>query len=583
MPSRSVEVLIVEDSPADARLVDLWLGEAAPGQFVLTHVERLQDAITHLTSARYTFDAILLDLSLPDSEGLAGLTEVLAASPLIPIIILSGYDSEERAVQAVQRGAQDYLIKGQGDGHLLARSIRYAMERKQAEERLRFLSTHDILTQLPNRALFLDRLAQNLAKSRRVGGVVGVLYIDLDRFKTINDTSGHAVGDLMLTAVSKRLSACVREGDTVARVGGDEFVLILADLAQAQDIVRIAQTVLDAFSHPFSLGGHELFSTASVGIALFPEDGDCPEALLESADTAMYRAKERGRNNYQYYSPTMHTTALMRLSMETGLRSAIGQNELTLHYQLLVDISSLQVHSIEALLRWRRNGEEYVSPTCFIPLAEETGLMLPIGEWVLRTACAQNRAWRDLGLPPVRIAVNLSPIQIQQKDFVQMVRTALDVNGLPPDALELEITEGVMMQDVERAIPVLQSLHEMGIRISVDDFGTGYSSLNYLRRFAIDTLKIDRSFVNDITSDPDDAAIVRAIVTLAHSLDLTVVAEGVETTAQLRHLRSLGCNLIQGYLLSKPVSADEITATLRFGWQAPEAVLEMSNPPSFSD
>ena len=567
MPGRFIEVLIVEDNPADARLVDLLLNEAAPSQFSMTHVGRLDNAVGCLSSSRRSFDVVLLDLSLPDSEGLAGLTEMIAASPLTPVIVLSGYDSEERAIQAVQSGAQDYLIKGQGDGHLLARAIRYAIERKQAEERLRYLSTHDTLTQLPNRTLFSDRLGQSMAKSRRDGGVVAVLYVDLDRFKIINDTLGHAAGDLMLTTVSKRLTTCVREGDTVARIGGDEFVIVLTDLAHTQDIARIAKAVLDAFSNPFSLAGRELFTTASIGIALFPEDGDNPETLLENADTAMYRAKERGRNNYQYYSAVMHTAALIRLEMETGLRGAIGRNELTLHYQLLADLSSLQISGIEALLRWQRNGEAYFPPAEFIPLAEETGLVVPIGEWVLQTACAQNRAWRDLGLPLVRIAVNLSPIQIQQKNFVQMVQGALDAHGLPADSLELEITEGAMMQDVERAIPMLQHLHEMGIRIAVDDFGTGYSSLNYLRRFAIDTLKIDRSFVRDITTDADDAAIVRAIVTLAHSLDLTVVAEGVETLEQLHYLQALGCNKIQGYLFSRPIAADEMTALLRGGWQ----------------
>ncbi len=441
-------------------------------------------------------------------------------------------------------------------------SFRDITKRKQAEERLHYLANFDSLTGLPNRPLFSDRLSQALQRASWHKRSVAVLFLDLDRFKNINDTLGHAFGDLVLKNVSERLTACIREGDTVARLGGDEFVLILDNLAQEEDTRLIAQKILGALSSPFSVEGHEFFITTSIGIALYPNDGNTYESLIKNADTAMYRAKEKGKNNYQHYSPALNAKISERLALETNLRRALERNEFELHYQPLVAPAWGQVVGVEALLRWKRPGIGMIPPSEFIPVAEETGLILPIGEWVLRTACAQNKAWHSAGLPPIRMAVNLSGGQFQQHNLVETISNILHETGLSPEFLELELTESIIMKSTEVTVTMLRRLDALGIKISVDDFGTGYSSLSYLKRFPVSTLKIDRTFVGDLTTDPDDKAIVKAIITLAHSLKLGVVAEGVETREQLNFLRSLQCDYVQGKLFSTPLPADDVARLL---------------------
>jgi diguanylate cyclase (GGDEF)-like protein len=434
---------------------------------------------------------------------------------------------------------------------------REVSERKRAEARLNHLATHDALTDLPNRNLFADRLGQALLRTAWRKRSVAVLFLDLDRFKVINDTLGHAIGDLMLKVVAERLTQCIRTGDTVARLGGDEFVLILDDLAQPQDTTKVAQKILDAFSKPVEIDRRELFITASIGIALYPGDGEEVEALLKNADTAMYRAKEQGKNNYQLYSASLNVKASERLTMEGHLRHGLERGEFLLHYQPQVDLVTGRIVAMEALIRWKRPGWKIISPADFIPLLEETGLILPIGEWVLRTACAQNKAWQRAGHPPIRVSVNLSGRQFQKTNLIRTIAAALDETGLSPKFLELELTESIIMKNEEATIISLRQLHESGVAISIDDFGIGYSSLSYLNRFPINTLKVDRSFVNDISTHPDNAAIVTAIITMAHSLHLNVVAEGVETADQLEFLRALKCDQMQGYLASRPLSAEE--------------------------
>lgn len=373
---------------------------------------------------------------------------------------------------------------------------------------------------------------------------------------------GHSVGDLLLNAVAERLTASVRDGDTVACLGGDEFTIILADVAKEEDVAKAAHKIHNVFSKPFDLEGRELFATTSIGISIYPKDGEDPETLLKNADTAMCRAKEEGRNNYQFYSPTMTVKAAERLALEDSLHHALQRGEFLLHYQPQVDLKTGQIIGMEALVRWQRPDRGMVSPKEFIPLAEETGLIVPIGEWVLRTACAQNKAWQAAGFPPIRMAVNLSARQFQQRNLIEMVARVLEETGLASNYLELELTESSIMQNVQTTIATLRELNAIGIAISIDDFGTGYSSLNYLKRFPINTLKIDQSFVHDIPNDPDDAAIVTAIITLAHSLKLKVIAEAVEIVEQLEFLRSLQCDKIQGYLFSKPLPAEEATKLL---------------------
>jgi diguanylate cyclase (GGDEF)-like protein/PAS domain S-box-containing protein len=435
-------------------------------------------------------------------------------------------------------------------------------ERKQAEEQIRTLAYHDALTGLPNRLLYADRLAQAVAQAHRLGHRVGVLFLDLDRFKVINDSLGHSRGDLLLKEVALRLLSCVREGDTVARLGGDEFTLILPGVQQAQGAARVAEKILEAMRQPFDLAGRELYVTASIGISLYPDDGRDIEGLLKFADTAMYRAKDQGRDAYQLYTAGMTETAVERLAAESSFRRAVAQKELVVYYQPLCDIASGHVRAVEALLRWQSPDRGLVGPSEFIGLAEVTGLIVPIGGWVLRTACAQAVEWHRHGHQGLSLAVNLSARQFLQPDLVAHVKSALLETGMPASLLEVEITETSAMQNAEVTIATLRELKELGVRVAIDDFGVGHSSLGYLKRLPIDTLKIDQSFVRDITTDPDDAAIATAVIALAHTLKLTVVAEGVETPEQLAFLRDRHCDRMQGHLLSVPLPAPKCLAFL---------------------
>ncbi len=448
---------------------------------------------------------------------------------------------------------------------LAGKLVREISERKSAEQRLGHLAHHDVLTGLPNRILFNDRLSQALIEATRHEHLAAVLFLDLDRFKTINDTLGHETGNQLLKAVAGRLSDCLRAGDTVARLGGDEFAMILPDITHIDHVSRIAEKIQTSFGRPFHIGGRDLFITASIGITLYPFDDNNIDGLLKNADIAMYRAKEQGRNNYQYYTAEMNAQALERLTMENHLRHALERGELLLHYQPQIDLASGEICGVEAMLRWQHPQWGLVGPDQFISLAEETGLIVPIGEWVLGTACAQNRAWRAAGLKPVSIAVNLSPRQFTQQDFPGSVRRLLADSGLETACLELELTENIMMQHVETTTGALQELSALGVRFSIDDFGTGYSSLSYLKRLPIHAIKIGPSFMRDVTTSAADAALVAAIIALAHSINIKVVAEGVETKEQLVFLRAHRCDTMQGFYFSKAVPAAEFAELLRAG------------------
>ncbi|HJX17508.1 MAG TPA: EAL domain-containing protein [Acidiferrobacterales bacterium] len=438
-------------------------------------------------------------------------------------------------------------------------------ERQQAQERLNYLAFYDTLTGLPNRLLLLDRIRQTTLESRRHERLVAILYLDLDRFKLVNDTLGHDAGDQLLKDVAGRLTGCVRPGDTVARLGGDEFTVVLANVAHVDDVGRVAQKVIDAFAQPFQLAGQELFMSPSIGITLYPFDDTDPGALLKNADAAMYHAKDSGRNTFRFFTADLNTRAARRLDLETALRYALEREEFVLHYQPQVDLTSGRIIGLEALVRWQRPGTGLVSPLDFIPLAEETGLIVPIGEWVLRTACAQNKAWQEAGLPALNMSVNVAARQFQQQDLAEIVARVLQDTGLDARWLTLEITESTVMRDAGAAITALQEIGSLGVGLSVDDFGTGYSSLSYLKRFPLNCLKIDKSFIDDITTDPDDAAITTAIISMAGSLEIMVVAEGVETLAQLNFLRARGCDAMQGYYFSKPLPAAAFATLLAGG------------------
>lgn len=438
-------------------------------------------------------------------------------------------------------------------------------EQQRYEEQIKQKSYHDPLTGLPNRVLFDDRLSQSLVQAKRSRNKLAVYCLDLDRFKKINETLGHDIGDRVLQQVAKRLGECLREGETLTRLG-DEFIIMRPELHQVQEAAKLAQIILDAFSQPFLVDGYELFISPSIGMSIYPNDGTDGPTLLKHANTAMRRAKEKGRNTYQLYMPMMNQQAYESLALESDLRKAVERGELQVYYQPRVHLASGQLVGMEALVRWHHPELGLIPPARFIPLAEETGLIVQIDEYVLRTACTQNKAWQDAGLPPLRVAVNLSARQFMHKDVAATVAHLLSETGLDPRYLELEITESSAMHDAEAAVATLQRLKELGIHLAIDDFGTGYSSFNYLKQFPIDTLKIDRSFVRDIHTDPGDAEIVSAIIMLARSLKLNVVAEGVETEAQRLFLKRKKCEEMQGFLVSPPLPPRQFEERLRSAW-----------------
>jgi diguanylate cyclase (GGDEF)-like protein/PAS domain S-box-containing protein len=452
-------------------------------------------------------------------------------------------------LEALGNNLLDY--PGIGGVVLTSRDISH---RKAAEGRIQYLAHHDFLTGLPNRTLMCDRLTVALAQARRWTHVVAVLFINLDRFKVVNDTLGYTAGDAVLQQVAVRVKYCTREGDTVARLGGDEFMIVLPNLTSPQDAASVAQKVVQEFARPMQVDGQDLVVSASIGVSLFPADATRADDLVQNADTAMYSAKELGRNRYRFYTADLNVQTQERLAIEQGLRVAEQHKELRLLYQPKIDLGSRAIIGVEALLRWHHPSLGLISPVRFIPVAEETGLIVPIGEWVLRTACRQIREWRDKGIR-LPVAVNLSARQFRECNLAQTIDRIRSEAGIAPEYLEIEITESDAMVDAESAIATLSQMKANGVSISIDDFGTGYSSLSYLKRFPIDTLKIDRSFIDNVATDGDYGAIVKAIIALAHSLDLKVVAEGIETEGQAEFLNRAGCDFAQGFLFSPPVNA----------------------------
>jgi diguanylate cyclase (GGDEF)-like protein/PAS domain S-box-containing protein len=435
-------------------------------------------------------------------------------------------------------------------------------DRRRAQELIVFQAFHDPLTGLPNRALLMERLNLCLAKARRAGKLLAVLFLDLDLFKAINDGFGHGAGDAVFQEVARRLTLSVRDDDTVARVGGDEFIVLLPEIARSEDAATVARKLLDAIAQPFSSGGRRLDLTTSIGVSIYPDDGQDAEALLRSADNAMSRAKERGRNNYQLSIRELTEEAVKRLALQAGLRQAIERNELILHYQPVLSLTSGRIVEMEALVRWQHPEKGLIMPGAFIDVAEKAGMMVPLGDWVLGKASRQLKSWQHQGFPDMRMAVNLSPSQFHERNLVTTIQRALTDAALRPETFEIEITEGVAMEDAEVTVANLMALRDLKVGVSIDDFGTGYSSLSYLKRFPVTTLKIDRSFVSDVVTNSADAGIVRAVVAMAHGLKLNVIAEGVETKEQFAYLRENGCDALQGYWFSRPLPVESVDRLL---------------------
>jgi diguanylate cyclase (GGDEF)-like protein len=481
----------------------------------------------------------------------------------------AGREREIRVAETTLAASDDQLVRLQeANAHLVVATIeahKLAEQVQTAKADMDHLAHHDVLTDLPNRILLQDRLGQAIELARRQCRQLAVMFMDLDQFKHINDSLGHAVGDQLLQSVAHRLVGCVRQSDTISRQGGDEFVLLLPTIEHAEDAALSAQKILAAFALPHHIDGHDLRIGVSIGISIYPGDGEDLETLIKSADTAMYHAKESGRNNYQFFEQSMNTRAVQRQSVEASLHRALERQEFVLYYQPKINLHSGAITGVEALIRWQHPALGLLLPEQFVHIAEDSGLILPIGRWVLREACLQARAWQDLRLPPITVAVNTSTLEFYAKDFLEYLRMTLEETQLEPRYLQLELTESVLMRDAASTESVLHALADLGIKLAIDDFGTGYSSLSYLKRFPIDTLKIDQSFVNEITSNPDDATIVTAVIAMGKSLRQSVIAEGVETKEQYAFLLTQQCDEGQGYFFGRPMAADALGVLLKTG------------------
>lgn len=581
----SLHVLVADDDPTVRLLMQAAL--EARG-YAVTVVE--DGAAALAAFHREPADVVLLDVEMPGLTGYEVCEEIRRGwGSDIPVVLVTGHDDVDSIERAYESGATDFMAKPINwtlIGHRLRyilRAFRDAAERRRAEQHVRRLAYFDTLTGLPNRQSFHELLERHLARSRHDGAGLAVLFLDLDGFKGINDSLGRGIGNLVLQWVADRLRTGLRPGDIlgrqvdglrdaaagaadnlyVARLGGDEFTVLLPSIGQTEDALVVAHRIREMLGRPFVVEGQEIIMTVSIGITLFPDDARDAETLLMHADTAMYAAKAEGRGNCRYYSASLTERAVVRLGLESALHQALERKEFHLVYQPQIDAVSGAIRGVEALIRWQHPEKGLISPLDFIPLAEELGLILPIGAWVLQTACADAMRWRTLGLPPIRMSVNISPIQFRDRDLQKKILAALAATGLPPSQLEIEITESTLMEDASHTLALMQSLRGLGIHIALDDFGTGYSSLQYLKQLPLTTLKIDRAFVRDMPDSKADEAIVRAVVSLAQTLGMRVTAEGVETGDQETVLTELGCHIIQGFHFSRPLSFDAFAALLQ--------------------
>lgn len=553
-----MKILLVEDDANDVAFLKACLRRQDVKSVELVRVASMADAVGALKKNQ--FDVVLLDLNLPDSTGHNSVRSIQNADSSAPIVVLSGEGDEDFAIEILNRGVQDYLVKWEGDGRTILRAIRYAIERKRSEEKLSFLAQYDALTEIPNRRHFQDQLERASTRARRGNKQIGLLFFDLDHFKTVNDTLGHQAGDVLLGMVVERLKTCVRTGDLLARLGGDEFAVMLEDIEGPLAAEAVAKNILSVFEKSFTLGSRDISITASVGITIYPNDTNDPLTLLNNADIAMYQAKDRGRNNFKFFTQHMHEEIIEYHRLESDLRNALLNDEFVLMYQPQIGLADGKVQALEALLRWNHPERGFLLPAEFLSVAEESGHIVPIGLWVLERVCRQLREWQEAGVPLLRIAVNIAPANFHQSDFHRQVEATLGRYGIPPGLIELELTESSLMENTDNVQNALRRLKLTGVRLAIDDFGTGHSCLNYLRQFPIDVLKIDRSFVMDLGRNEHGTAICGLVLSIGRSLNLEVVAEGVENETQLAYLTKHGCGSVQGQYFSMPVRPGELAA-----------------------
>lgn len=544
-------VLIADDDPS----IRLLLRHAMEKDgYKVIEVVNGTEAIK--ATEKYHPDLILMDAVMPLMDGFNATSTLMEMEEFsdIPVLMITALDDDRSVAKAFISGALDYITKPV-NWSVLKHRVRRMLHAAEAERQIRHLAYLDTLTGLPNRLLFMDRLDQAISRSVRQSNIFALLFIDIDHFKVINDSMGHHAGDQLLTSVTARLQQSVRQSDTIARLGGDEFTVIVENINQPEDVMVVTKSILSMLSDPVFIDGREVFISASIGISVFPDDGDDLGSLLKNAETAMYKAKDHGRNNLQFYRAEMSETAMRRLDLENSLRNAIEKDELLVYYQPKFDLTTGKCQGMEALVRWDHPVKGLVQPDEFIPLAEETGMILQLDDWVIRTACMQLSVWKKAGYEVSNLAINVSARQFKEHRLAGVIQKILEETGIDGHELEIELTESTLVDNNENAREMLNELHEMGLKIALDDFGTGYASMSYLKDFPIDTVKIDRSFIWGIPNDKEDMAIVKAIVGLAEALDLSLIAEGVETEQQIEFLNNIGCKYAQGYYWSKPVSA----------------------------
>jgi diguanylate cyclase (GGDEF)-like protein len=554
-----MKILLVEDDSDDAEFLRLSLAQHNDSVYV-TRTGLIRDAVTVLDNER--FDVVLLDLNLPDGRGVECVEKIQEADGLVPIVVLSGHDDEDYAVDILNRGVQDYLVKWEGDGRIILRAIRYAIERKRAEVKLNYLARYDSLTRIPNRQYLRDQLDHATIRALRRHRTMALLLLDLDRFKVVNETLGHEVGDVLLREVVQRLTTSIRQDDLLARLGGDEFAVLLEDVEGPLEVEAVARSIGEAFQAPFHVGGRQVSVTASTGITVCPVDSTDPVALLNNADIAMYQAKEQGRNTFKFFTPSMHEDILSHHRLETDLQEALERHQFELLYQPQLRLVDHRIEAVEALLRWKHPERGLVGPNEFISVAEESGHIVPLGMWVIEEVCRQFARWESAGVPVPRVAINVAAAQFRQPGFHDTVRGVLQSHSIDPGLIELELTERSLMEDTDGTRECLFALKDIGVRLAIDDFGAGHSSLSYLRRFPLDVLKIDRSFVSDLDTSKDAQIICSAILSIAHRLSLDAVAEGIESEQQEAFLTRHDCQYGQGFYFSVPVEPEQIGAMM---------------------